>query len=89
MAILTSLRSRHAAPNLLISGGVLLLEWVTFLSEITKIKPTGIFGDNFFALNSFFGPQLTLPLAMLTAWLVVRCVATAVAAIRNRPLKGA
>jgi hypothetical protein len=40
-----------------VSGGGLLLEWATILSEITKIRPPGIFSDNFFALNSFFGPN--------------------------------
>jgi hypothetical protein len=40
---------------------------------VDLIRPPAIFGDRVFIYgwNPFYGPQLTLPLALLTAWLVV------------------
>jgi hypothetical protein len=87
---------RRSAPGvrrliLLVSGGVLLVEWAVFIGELIKIRPPAIFSDEVFIYgwNPFFGPQLTLPLAMLIAWLVVACLPTALVAVFKRPIKGA
>jgi hypothetical protein len=55
----------------LVSIGVLLIEWTAILTDL--IKPPEIFGDGvlIYGWNPFFGPQLTLPLALVTAWLLV------------------
>ena len=56
---------------LLISGAVLLTFWIAVVGYV--IKPPEIFSDGIFinGWNLFFGPQLTLPFALLTAWLLV------------------
>jgi hypothetical protein len=55
----------------LISGAVLLTFWIAIVGYV--IKPPEIFSDGILinGWNLFFGPQLTLPLALLTAWLLV------------------
>jgi hypothetical protein len=45
-------------------------------------------GSNY-GWNPFFGPQLTLPLAVLTGWLVAAWLHTGLASVLNRPIKGA
>jgi len=56
---------------LLISGAVLLTFWIAVVGYV--INPPFIFNDGVFVngWNLFFGPQLTLPLALMTAWLFV------------------
>jgi hypothetical protein len=56
---------------LLISGAVLLTFWIAVVGYV--INPPEIFSDGILInkWNLFFGPQLTLPLALLTAWLSV------------------
>jgi hypothetical protein len=56
---------------LLISGAVLLTFWIAVVGYV--INPPGIFSDGILinGWNLFFGPQLTLPFALLTAWLLV------------------
>jgi hypothetical protein len=85
----SSLRLRRAI--LLVSIGVLLAAWTTILGELIEIKPPDIFSDGvyIYGWNPFFGPQLTLPLAVLTAWLVVAWLPTAVAGVLKRPKKSA
>jgi hypothetical protein len=39
--------------------------------------------------NPFFGPQLALPLAVLTTWLLVAWLPTALATALKRSIKGA
>jgi hypothetical protein len=66
-------RSPFEARNriLLISGAVLLTFWIAVVGYV--IKPPEIFSDGILinGWNLFFGPQLTLPFALLTAWLLV------------------
>jgi len=71
---------------LLVSGGVLLAGSTAILGELIKIKPPDIFSDGVFIYgwNPFFGPQLTLPLTLLTAWLVVAWLPAALATIFKR-----
>jgi hypothetical protein len=87
---------RHSSPRLrrvilLVSIGVLLAVWTAIFGAPIKIKPPDIFGDGvyIFGWNPFFGPQLTLPLAVLTAWLVVAWLPSAIAGILKRPIKSA
>jgi len=56
---------------LLISGAVLLTFWIAVVGYV--INPPEIFSDGILinGWNLFFGPQLTLPLALLTAGLLV------------------
>jgi hypothetical protein len=56
---------------LLISGAVLLTFWIAVAGYV--IKPPEIFSDGILVngWNLFFGPQLTLPFALLTACLLV------------------
>jgi hypothetical protein len=65
-------RSPSGARNriLLISGAVLLTFWIAVVGYV--LKPPEIFSDGILinGWNLFFGPQLTLPLALLTAWLL-------------------
>jgi len=77
---------------LLVSVGVLLVEWAAILgimSELIRIRPPEIFSDGvlIYGWNPFFGPQLTLPLAVLTAWLGVVWLPTALAAVFKRPIE--
>jgi hypothetical protein len=71
---------------LFVSIGALLVEWAAFISELIRIKPPAIFSDEVFIYgwNSFFGPQLTLPLAMFTAWLLVAWLPTVAAVFKRR-----
>jgi hypothetical protein len=87
---------RRSSPRLrrailLVSIGVLLAAWTAILGELIKIKPPDIFSDGVFIYgwNPFFGPQLLLPLALLTAWLVVAWLPTALARVSKRPSKSA
>jgi hypothetical protein len=54
---------------LLISGGLLLGFWIAVIGY--DVYPPEIFSDGILVngWNPFFGPQLTLPLALLCAWL--------------------
>jgi hypothetical protein len=56
---------------LLISGAVLITFWIAIVGYV--INPPAIFSDGKLVngWNLFFGPQLTLPFALLTAWLLV------------------
>jgi hypothetical protein len=56
---------------LLIAGAVLLTFWIAVVGYVTN--PPEIFSDGILidGWNLFFGPQFTLPLAVLTAWLLV------------------
>lgn len=78
-------------PILLVSAGMLLAVWAAIIGELIKIKPPGIFSDGVFIYgwNPFFGPQLALPLAGLTTWLVVAWLPTALATALERSIKGA
>jgi hypothetical protein len=67
---------RRSSPSqrrhlLLVSIGVILIEWAAIICK--PIHPPAIFSDEvlIYGWNPFFGPQLTLPLALITAWLVV------------------
>jgi hypothetical protein len=87
---------RRSSPRLrrailLVSICVLLAAWTAILGEPIKIKPPDIFSDGVFIYgwNPFFGPQLTVPLAVLTAWLVVAWLPTALAGIFKRSIKSA
>jgi hypothetical protein len=87
---------RRCAPRLrrrilLVSGGVILTEWTAIVVELIRIRPPGIFSDGvlIFGWNPFFGPQLTLPLAVLIAWLVVAWLPSALAVVFKRPMRGA
>jgi hypothetical protein len=87
---------RRSSPRLrrailLVSIGVLLAAWTAILGERIKIKPPDIFSDGVFIYgwNPFFGPQLTLPLALLTVWLVLAWLPTALARVSKRPTKSA
>jgi hypothetical protein len=87
---------RRSAPRLrrrmlLVSVAVLLAAWAAIIGDLIKIRPPRIFSDEVFIYgwNHFFGPQLTLPLAMLIAWLMVAWLPTALAAVFKRPIKGA
>ena len=87
---------RRSSPHpkrtiMLVSLGVLLAAWTAILGELIKIKPPDIFGDGVFIYgwNPFFGPQLTLPLALLTAWLLVAWLPTTLARVSKRPSKSA
>lgn len=82
---------RQRRTILLVSIGVLLAAWTAIVGELIKIKPPNIFGDGVFIYgwNPFFGPQLTLPLAVLTAWLVVAWLPSALAGVLKRPIKSA
>jgi hypothetical protein len=87
---------RRSSPRLrrvilLVSIGVLLAAWIAILGEPIKINLPDILSDGVFIYvwNPFFGPQLTLPLAVLTAWLVVAWLPTALAGILKRPIKSA
>jgi hypothetical protein len=78
-------------PMLLVSVGILLAAWTAILGEPIKIKPPDIFGDGIFIYgwNPFFGPQLTLPMALLTAWLMIAWLPTAFAWVLKRRIKKA
>jgi hypothetical protein len=87
---------RRSPPRLrramfLISIGVLLTAWTAILGELVKIKPPVIFSDGVFIYgwNPFFGPQFTLPLAVLAAWLIVAWLPTALARVYKRPIRSA
>ena len=87
---------RRSSPRLrrailLVSIGALLAAWTTILGELIKIKPPSIFSDgvSIYGWNPFFGPQLSLPLALLVAWLVVAWLPTALARVSNVPSKSA
>jgi hypothetical protein len=82
---------RLRRPILLVSAGMLLAASAAIIGELIKIKPPGIFSDGVFIYgwNPFFGPQLALPLAVLTTWLVVAWLPTALATALKRPIKGA
>jgi hypothetical protein len=69
---------------LLISGAVLLTIWIAVVGYL--IKPPEIFNDGIlvYGWNPFFGPQLTLPLALLTAWAFVGWLPSALARSRGR-----
>lgn len=64
---------RLRRPILLVAAGLLLVAWAAIIGERVRIKPPGIFSDGIFIYgwNPFFGPQLTLPLALLASWLLV------------------
>ena len=86
---------RRCAPSLrrrilLVSGGVILAEGTAILGELVKIRPPEIFSDEvlIYGWNPFFGPQLILPLAMLTAWLIAAWLPKALATVFKRPIKG-
>lgn len=55
--------------TLLISGGLLLAFWIAVIGY--HVNPPDIFNDGILVdgWNPFFGPQLTLPLALFSAWL--------------------
>jgi hypothetical protein len=64
---------------LLISGAVLLTFWIAVVGY--RINPPEIFNDGILVngWNIFFGPQLTLPLALLIAWVFVGWLPSALA----------
>jgi hypothetical protein len=70
---------------------VILTEWTAIVVELIRIRPPGIFSDGvlIFGWNPFFGPQLTLPLAVLIAWLVVAWLPIALAVVFKHPMRGA
>lgn len=72
---------------LLISGAVLLTFWIAVVGYV--INPPAIFSDGIFAngWNSFFGPQLTLPAALITAWLFFGWLPGALAHLLGRVSK--
>ena len=74
---------------MLVAGGVLLVEWAAIIGE--RIRPLEMFSDGvlIYGWNPFFGPQLTLPLAVLTGWLVAAWLPATLASILKRPIKGA
>ena len=64
---------------LLISGAVLLAFWMAVVGY--ALNPPEIFNDGVLVngWNPFFGPQLTLPLALLSGWLFVGWLPSALA----------
>lgn len=64
---------------LLISVGVLLAFWIAFAGYL--INRPAIFNDGVLVRewNAFFGPQLTVPLALLIAWLFAGWLPSALA----------
>ncbi len=69
---------------LLMSGAVLLTVWIAVVGYV--INPPAIFSDGIFVngWNSFFGPQLTLPASLITAWLFVGWLPGALARLFGR-----
>lgn len=69
---------------LLISGAVLLTFWIAVVGYL--MHPPAIFSDGIFVngWNLFFGPQLTLPAALLTASLFVGWLPNALARLFGR-----
>lgn len=79
--------SQARSRILLISGAVLLSFWIAIVGYV--ISPPEIFSDGILVngWNPFFGPQLTLPLALLTAWLLVGWLPGALARSLGRKSK--
>jgi hypothetical protein len=76
---------------LVVSVGVVLVEWAALFGYVVKSTPRNAVIDTvlFNWWDRFFGPQLTLPLAMIVAWLVAAWLPTTAAAKLKRSIKRA